>query len=159
MRTVQSSTQTAGSNRGAGFTLIEALVAIALGTIMLLALSSSFTFCFTTVRTSLENVRAEQITLARLERIRLCSASQITNTFLNPTNFTEAFDPNSTNGGSVFSGTFSAVVPPAGSLPDSYRTSMFLITVGVTWTSGNIQHSLTNQAYVATSGMASYIGQ
>jgi hypothetical protein len=110
------------------------------------------------VRTSLENVRAEQITLARLERIRLCAATQITNTAVNPLTFTEAFDPNATNGGSVYSGTFSAVTP-APNLPNSYRSNMFLITVGVTWTSGNIRHSLTNQAYVATSGMASYVGK
>jgi hypothetical protein len=139
-------------------------VAIALGAVMFLALYSSFTFCFATVRTSRESIRAAQITLSRLEHIRVCDFNQITNTGLNlnPATFTEVFDPQKQlegNGGIVYTGTFSAVIPPSGSVPDSYRTNMLLITVGVTWSSGKVQHSLTNQTYATFNGLESYIAR
>jgi hypothetical protein len=137
-------------------------MAVGLGSILLLALYSAFTFCFATVRTSQENIRATQITLARLERVRLCGFNQVTNVSLNPLTFTDVFDPIALaagRGGIVYNGTFSAALPPSGSVPDSYRSNLFLVNVAVTWTNGTLHHSLSNQTYVALNGIESYVAR
>jgi type II secretory pathway pseudopilin PulG len=142
------------------FTLTESVVAVSLAAIMFTALYACFTWGFANVRTSRENLRATQIMLKRLESIRLCSFTQLLDTNYNPTTFTDYYDPKDQSagaGGAVYSGTYSASVPASGTLPDSYRTNMLLITVGVTWTSGNTPRSRSMQTYIAQNGIDGYV--
>jgi len=147
--------------RGAfGFTLAESVIAIALGSLMFSGLYACFAWGFGTVRAARENLRATQILLKHVESLRLCGFSQLTDTNYCPTTFTDYYDPkdqSSGAGGAVFSGTYSATVPASGTLPDSYRTNMMLITLGVTWTSGNVQRSRSMQTYIAQNGIDSYV--
>jgi type II secretory pathway pseudopilin PulG len=145
---------------GTAFTLTESVIAVALGSMMLGGVYACFVWGFGTVRMARENLRATQIMMKHLEGLRLCSFTQLTNTNYNPATFTDYYDPkdqSSGAGGAVYSGTYSATVPASGTLPDSYRTNMMLITIGVTWTSGNVQRSRSMQTYIAQNGIDSYV--
>jgi prepilin-type N-terminal cleavage/methylation domain-containing protein len=150
----------AGNRSASGFTLIENVVSLTIVAIMLTSLYGGFASGFSTVRTSRESQRATQIMLTKLEGIRLCNFSQLSNSLYNPATFTESFDPKDQaagNGGTVYSGTFKASVPDVGVLPESYRTNMALVTVSVSWTSGKMQHTRSMQTYAARDGIEAYI--
>ena len=142
------------------FTLIEAVVSLPIGAVALVSLYACFTQGFNVVGFEREDLRATQIMLKQLERIRLSPYAQLTNTNYNPQTFTDYFDPadqSTGGGGTVYSGTFTPSVPAAGTLPESYRTNMMLITVGLSWTSANVQHTRSMQTYVAQNGIQSYV--
>ncbi len=143
-----------------GFTLTETVVAIALGSMMFAGIYTCFAWGFGTVRTARENLRATQIILKRMETIRLCNFTQLTDTNYNPATFTDYYDPKDQSGGmggAVYSGTYTALMAASGALPDSYRSNMLLITIGVSWTSGNVQRSRSMQTYVAQNGIDGYV--
>lgn len=144
----------------AGFTLVESAVALTIGAIMLTSLYGCFAAGFNMVKVSRENARATQIMLTRLEAIRLSTFDQLTNTVYYPRTFTESFDPKDAAAqaaGVVYSGTFTPSTPVVGSLPESYRTNMMLVTVTVNWTSGKLPHTRTMQTYAAKDGIQSYV--
>lgn len=146
--------RTAGKT-AAGFTLVETLVAMALGSVMIAALYSSFGAGFSAIRAAREDLQATQILLNRVERIRLCTWSQVTNPAYNPPVSSEYFD--SDNKRVPCTVTYKATVPPVGSLPEAYRNDMLLVTVEVTWTSGQVQHQRSLQTYVAKNGIEGYV--
>src|SRR5215471_15564073 len=152
--------RTVGNTTARGFTLVETMIASTLGAVMLSALYACFAYGFAEVRTTREDLRATQIMLKRLERVRLCTFDQVTDTSLNPQSYTESYDPRDQGtggGGVVYNVTFTPSVPDVGTLPESYRTNMLLVTVAANWTSGSIQHSRSMQSYVAKDGMESYV--
>jgi prepilin-type N-terminal cleavage/methylation domain-containing protein len=149
-----------GGASAAGFTLVESAVALTIGAIMLTSLYAAFASGFANIRMNRENIRAEQIMLSRLESARLAGFTQVTDRNYFPPAFNDEFDPQqnaNNNGGTIYHGRFSTTVPPAGTLPEAYRTNMLLITVGLNWTSGGLQHTNWMQTYVAQSGMQSYV--
>jgi prepilin-type N-terminal cleavage/methylation domain-containing protein len=157
---ITPTTRTKATTAAAGFTLVESAVALAIGGIMLTSLYGCFASGFATVKTSRENTRATQILLTKMEAIRLCSYDQLTNAVYNPRTFAESFSPTgdaNSSGGVVYSGTFATSVPDVGTLPDSYRTNMTLVTVTLNWTSGQMQHTRTMQTYAARDGMAGFV--
>jgi len=146
--------------RTAGFTLVENVVSLTIVAIMLTSLYAGFTSGFSAVRTSRESTRATQIMISKLEAIRVCSFDQLANPTYNPTSWTEFFDPTDQangGGGAVYSCKFKASVPTAGTLPESYRTNMALLTVSVSWTSGALSHTRSMQTYSAKDGIEGYI--
>lgn len=148
-----------GSNTS-GFTLVEAMVAMILGATIFAAIHTGLAWGFGTVQSNRANLRATQILVKRAESIRLCPFDKITNTTYNPASFTEYFDPKDQStggGGTVYNGSFSATVPPVGSIPEAYRANMLLVTIGVSWTSGNTPHSRSIQTYVTRKGLDEYI--
>jgi len=160
MKISQSTPKNATQNSSAGFSLVENVVALTIVSIMLTSLYGAFASGFSTIRTSRESQRATQIMLSKLERVRLCSFDQITDTAYNPVSFTESFDPKDQaagNGGVVYSGTFTPSVPAAGSMPESYRTNMLLVTVSVSWTNGALGHTRTMKTYAARDGIEGYV--
>lgn len=143
-----------------GFTLVEAVIASSLVTIMFGALYSCFATGYGEVRTTREQLRATQIMLKCLERVRLSTFSQVTDTTINPQSYTEYYDPrdqSSGGGGVAYNVTFTPSVPPTNSLPEGYRTNMLLITVTASWNSGSLQHTRLMQTYVARDGIQSYV--
>jgi prepilin-type N-terminal cleavage/methylation domain-containing protein len=148
------------SGRTNGFTLAEVMVSAAITGFLFVAVYAGFATGFAAVQLSRENLRATQIMLERLERIRLYTFAQLTNAAYNPPAFTEYYDPVNQakgHGGAAYNGTVTTSFPPFGSVPEGYRPSMRLVTVAVTWTSGKVPRSRSMQTYVAQVGMRDYI--
>jgi len=149
-----------GPRSESGFSLVENVVALSIVAIMLTSLYGGFASGFSTMCTTREAQRATQIMLTKLETVRLSNYNQLTDTVYNPTTFTDYFDPkNQANGGGgiVYTGTFTPSVPLAGTIPESYRTNMTLVTVSISWTSGKVQHTRSMQTYAAREGIEGYV--
>jgi Tfp pilus assembly protein PilV len=142
-----------------GFTIAEVVVAVMVLATISTAFYLGLTSCFSVVKTSREDVRATQIMMQKLEAIRLCTWSELSNF-----SFQEPYDPlgttNSTAGVYYF-GTVSN--SPATSIPDTsaYQGRMALVTVNLVWTNntgGNtLVHTRQMQTQVARYGLQSYI--
>lgn len=147
---------------GGGFTLTEVLIAGALVSVIAATLFGAFSLGFTVLQISRDDLRATQITMQKMEAIRLFTWSQILNTnYLRPT-FVEYYDPAGlTNGsqGSVYRGFVAATIPT--NVPPAYQTNMRTITVTVYWTNYNgskaIVHSRQMQSNVSKNGMQNYV--
>jgi prepilin-type N-terminal cleavage/methylation domain-containing protein len=153
------------------FTLLEVLMAAAIGAVIFTALYTGISNCFSMLYTSRANLRATQIMVSRLEALRLCAwgngtnqSSQLFNTNIIPPTFKEYFYPLGMNGdtnsrGTVYNGTMT--VTPNPPLGTSYSSSMALVTVTVTWTDGFVGHTNTYtrsmSTYVAQYGVQNYV--
>lgn len=148
-------------SRAVAFTLPEVVLATFLGVVMFTALFASFASGYALTEIAREDLRATQILLTRLERVRLCAWESVTNATINPPTFEEYYDPTdafSAGGGVVYKGTFTATMPQGPIIPDAYRTNMLLVTVGVSWTnSSKVVNQRSMRTYVARYGMQSYV--
>ena len=154
-----------------GFTLVEVLVAAAIGAIIFLALYAGISNCFGMLTTSRANLRATQIMVSRMEGLRLeawgdtNSVTQLFDPTYVPPTFTEYFYPLGLNGqsnnlGTVYHGTMTVtnvtLNPPA-----SYSTNMAMVTVTVSWTDNIAGHAVSHtrhmSTYVAKYGVQNYV--
>jgi type II secretory pathway pseudopilin PulG len=144
----------------AAFTLVETMVSVTLSAIMLSSLYACLASGIAIERITSEDLRATQILVQRLERVRLCSFDQVTDPDYNPRTSSESYNPSGAargTGGAVYNITFTPSVPAVGTLPESYRTNMLLVTVGATWKSGEVQRSRSMQTWVSRSGIQTYV--
>lgn len=149
-----------GPSSISGFTLAETVVAVLLASIMFLAIYACFGSGWGMIKMTSQDLRATQVLMQRLERIRLCDFTQVTNASVNPPTSIEYFDPKNQGagkGGVAYTITYSSAIPASGTIPDAYRTSMFLVTVGAWWTNGTTVHNRSMQTYVARDGIQSYV--
>jgi type II secretory pathway pseudopilin PulG len=148
----------------AAFTLAEAMVAVALGAIMLTALYAGITFGFGAVKLSREDLRATQILIEQMETLRLTSYSSLqsftTNAYFDPA------DQASGSGGTLYTITFTTNTPaksdlaPPGANPAAfYYTNMLRITATATWTNANIARTRTVVSYAAKYGIQAYVNE
>jgi prepilin-type N-terminal cleavage/methylation domain-containing protein len=147
-------------NLQAGFTLPEAMIAVLLAAVMLVALYGCFASGYSMMRVSREDLRATQIILQRMERLRLCTFDQVKDPKVNPPLVTEYFDPvhqNNGGGGIAYTITYSNSYPPMGTVPLGYRTNMLLVTVNASWISGKNKRNRSMQTYVARDGIEGYV--
>ena len=143
-----------------GFTLPEAMIGVLLAAMMIVALYGCFASGFSMLRVSREDLRATQIILQRMERIRLCTFDQVKDPKINPPVVVEYFDPvheTKGGGGIAYTVTFTNNYPPMGTVPLGYRTNMLLVTVSASWLSGKNKHSRSMQTYVARDGIEKYV--
>ena len=143
-------------------TLVEVLMSGGILAIMATSLCAAFVSGFASIETTREELRATQILMQKLEAIRLCTWDQLSNC---PASFQEYYDPlgvtNST-AGVIYAGTFSTT-GVATNIADSvsYKTSLHLITLTVTWTNyinnGPIIHTRQMQTLSAHNGLQNYI--
>jgi Tfp pilus assembly protein PilV len=149
------------------FSLLEVLIAVFVMAFIYMGLFSGISTTFSLLQVTRENVRATQIMVSRLERVRLCawSTDQLFNTNIVPASFTDSFYPLGMNGtgnnGTVYTGTMTITPGPSMSPAASYGTNMALVTVTVTWTNGgngrqNI-HTRSMNTYISRYGMQNYI--
>jgi hypothetical protein len=152
--------KTKSCSDAAGFTLMETVISLPIAAIVLVALYACFAQGFNLVSQERETLRSTQILLKQVERIRLSSFDQLTNTVYNPSTLTDYYNPSgqqSGNGGAAYAITFTPRIPASGTMPDSYRNNMLLITVGITWNSGGLQHTNWIQTFAARNGIESFV--
>ncbi|HTL58488.1 MAG TPA: hypothetical protein VL361_22565 [Candidatus Limnocylindrales bacterium] len=141
------------------FTLADVIVAVfVLGTVggaFCIALSSGFSV----LQTTREDLRATQILMQKIEAIRLCTWSQLTNF-----TFQESYDPLSGTNQAAGAKYFGNVgITPVSSVPNtaSYAPNMCQVTVNLTWTNYNLNvpivHTRQMQTQVARYGLQNYI--
>src|SRR5262249_47628920 len=97
-----------------GFTLIETVVSLPIAAIAIVSLYACFSQGFSVIGQERENLRATQIMVKQLERIRVCPFDQLTNSVYNPQTLTDYFDPTDQpggGGGTTYSVTFTPSVP------------------------------------------------
>lgn len=149
------------------FSLVEVMIAACIMAIVFAALFAGISTTFSLMDVTRENLRATQIMVSRLEGLRLCawSDSQLFNTNVVPTKFTDSFYPLglnlSTNCGTIYTGTLTITTNFVLDPPATYNNSLAKVTISVAWTS--IQGTATNVhrrsmiTYVAQYGMQNYI--
>jgi hypothetical protein len=133
------------------------VIAAAILTIVALGFYTALASGFGVLQASRENLRATQVMMQKLEAIRLCTWSQLTNF-----TFSEPYNPLSTNNAGVtYRG--NVVIGPATNLTTnpSYKNNMCLVTVSVNWTNSNhgapVAHARQMQSQVARYGLQNYI--
>lgn len=132
---------------------MEVALGMALLGMVMATLFSGFTAGFFTVRMSRENLRATQILLEKTETLRLYSWQQVTNNGYIITNFTDVYDPRTTNG-ARYTGTIR--ISPANISAD-YSNDLKLVTVTVNWKTGGLGRTRELRSYVSRYGMQDYI--
>jgi Tfp pilus assembly protein PilV len=150
-----------GRKHALGFTLVETVVATFAGATMMAALYVCFVGGFAIVKATREDLRATQISLERMEAIRLAPYANLKDPTKFPATTTVYFDEKGKavgKGGVPYTVTFKAEALPAPKPQSTYFVNMMQITVGVSWKSGNVQRSRTFQTYAARSGIQSYVG-
>jgi hypothetical protein len=150
-----------------GFSLVETTIAAGVSSIIFTAVFAGFSFGYTMLQNTRENLRATQIALSRMEGLRLCAwdTDQLWSSSIVPANFVDYYYPVGMNGQDtnvVYSGTMTVTSNNAGSsLPASYRDKMAQVTVTISWTNNhngvvNV-HQRTMKTYVSKYGIQNYV--
>ena len=138
------------------FTLVEVMVAVLIVGFMFTTIYAGITQSFTITRVTRENLRAIQMLQDKTETIRLYTWDQINTLNFIPATFTNWFIPAifSTNGGVMFTGTITVTNSP---LTESYASDVKLVTVTISWKSGNntFQHQMLT--LISHYGLQNYI--
>ena len=144
------------SNRQ-GFTLIEIMMGVIILALAIVSLFALLTSGFAMVQLNRDNLRATQIMLNRIEGLRLYNWGDVTSGSV-PTDFTETYSGIiGTNQGTVFTGHMD-ISPAIQSPASTYSSTMMRsVTVRITWTSGQLQHSRQMTTYVSQYGLQNYI--
>ena len=141
----------------AAFTLAEAMVAIAAGAVLLTALYGAITYSYGAVRLAREDLRATQVLVEQMEKVRLTPYANLGNYTTNV--------PMANGGSGTYTislttnvPTMAQLTPPGVSNPNVlYTNSLLMITATATWTNNNIPRVRTMQTYAARNGTQSYI--
>jgi hypothetical protein len=143
----------------AAFTISEVVVAIFILTIIGLGFYTALSSGFGILQATRENLRATQVMMQKMEAIRLCTWSQLTNF-----TFSEPYNPlGSTNSTAGVTYTGNVTIGPATNLVNnpSYQNNMCLVNVSLTWTNSNrgnqMVHTRQMQSQVARYGLQNYI--
>jgi prepilin-type N-terminal cleavage/methylation domain-containing protein len=166
-----------------GFTLIEAMVGMAVMGIVIVALYSGVTWGMANYQRARESMRATEILTEKLDSVRLFNWDQITNGTSIPTKFSSSFDaekdPNrglgyayaygKTNGNNGsgngngqtnktklnYAGTISISNAPS---DVTYNTDMRYVTVSLSWTNavGGVR-TRAMTTFVSKNGLQNYI--
>lgn len=131
------------------------MVGAAILAFTVVSLYGAFSFGFSTIRLSQEEVRADQILVQKLETLRVYDWSQITNNYV-PKNFTSTFSTSGSEQGVTYTGSLSVTpfVPSAAN--ESYSDSLRLMTASVEWISGGISRTRSMTTLVSQYGIQTY---
>ncbi len=144
-----------GSRRQGAFSIIEAVVAMAVVGTLFVALYSEITWGFMTIRLARENLRATQVMLERLETVRLYTWEQIEAGYMPATFKAAYYAESSTNmSGVIYNGTFEVLPAP---FTNNYSGTMKLVRVSVEWESGHKSRQRSMETYVCQYGLQNYI--
>jgi type II secretory pathway pseudopilin PulG len=148
--------------RTRGFSLVEAVVGLALLGLVAMALFSGLCNSTFSVQLTRENLRATQIMTERLDTIRLYSWKQLTNDtfvaqierpFTAPLHVRDPFSPPRTNA-PVYEG---AIFIESAPFNETYAKDMRLVTVELKWKTGKLQRARSMSTLVSRYGTYKYI--
>ncbi len=146
-----------------GFSLVEAMVGMAVFAICFFALYSGMTYCFSGLQFARENLRATQIMAEKLEVIRLYTLDQVDSTTFLPRTFTAYYTPSTAiilkkgvtaGAGIVYTGTVSVASAP---ITANYSDKLRLVTINLNWKTGNTPRQRSMQSFVTFGGLQSYV--
>lgn len=132
-----------------GYTLVEVIVGMWLLMVVVVSLFGAFSFGFSTIRISQEDVRASQILLQKLETLRVYDWSRITNGYF-PTNFTADY---SDSGDVTYDGTIAIEPFPTA---ESYSNTLRQVTVSLSWVSSGVPRYRVATTFVSQNGIQTY---
>jgi type II secretory pathway pseudopilin PulG len=137
-------------------TFVEVVVAIAVVAIAGGGVLSALGYGFNAISTVRENQRATQILVEKTETIRLYNWDQVNSNGFIPSTFTAVYDPKASSGqqGVTYNGTVSISSFSSGT---SYQTNMRVLTVGLTWPSGERTLSRSLLTTIARDGVQNYV--
>ena len=150
-----SSTYDSRRPRNAAFSLIEALVAVALVGVVFVSMYAGISNGFAFTKVTRENLRATQILQEKMETVRLYTWDQLNTPGFVPTNFVENFYTSGTNStGMTYTGRVTIASAP---LTEGYGTNMKMVTISLSWKSGRVTRNRQMQTLTAKYGLQSYI--
>ena len=166
----KASTSQNAERASQGFTLVEVMISVGILALMLIGLYSAFAFGFASIKTTREDLRATQLLNQKMEAVRLCTFSELSNL---PATFVDYYDPTgitNSRAGAVYYGTIT-VGTPTNLTTESYKSQVYLVTIGVKWTNylnsfkstnsvvnqSPVPHSRQMQTLSALNGMQNYL--
>jgi uncharacterized protein (TIGR02598 family) len=144
------------TSRSAGFTIVEAAVAMGIVGIVVVSLLAALAWGFKLIRNARENVRATQILQEKTEAIRIYNWDQINDhpqKFI-PKKFTALYDPTNSSSGVIYKGTVTIDDAP---VTEKYGSTLRQVDVEVTWDSGNVKQTRKLTTFVSLYGLQNYI--
>jgi prepilin-type N-terminal cleavage/methylation domain-containing protein len=147
-----------------GWSLAEVMVAVVVLAIVFVSLFVAFSYGFTVIRATREDLRATQILTQKIEGIRLCTWAQLSSC---PTSFTDTYATlgNTNSSVLVYNGTITR--SQNNNLPNGstgYRDQMQLVTVTITWKTPGVSandpavtHTRSMQTESAMYGLQNYL--
>ena len=146
-----------------GFSLLDAIFAMAVSGLMFLALYAGLGFGFRIIRMARENTRATQIMLEKMETIRLYTWTQINSNGFIPTNrfAVPYYAVGNTNNSLMYTGRISianvAISDGSGGTA-SYSGDMKKVTIQLDWCPmGSTNRTRSMSTYITRNGMQSYV--
>ena len=137
------------------FTLAETMVGISVMGLLFVSLFAGISRGIALVKVTRENLRAAQILTEKMDIIRLCDWGRLTSgTNFIPTTFTQPYDITGSTNGPIYQGTVTISTP---SMAESYANDLRLISIQLTWTSGNRQQNRTMSTYASKYGLQNYV--
>ena len=137
------------------FSVIEALVAVAIVGVVLVALYTGISNGFAFAKVTRENLRATQILQEKMETIRLYTWEQLNTTGFVPATFLEGFYAYGTNnGGLTYTG---RVVIASAPMSEAYSNQLKQVTIQVAWKSGRVIRTRQMVTLSAKHGLQNYI--
>ena len=132
---------------------MEGLIGVAVMGTVFVSLYTGMASGFQSIRTAQENLRATQIMTEKFEALRLYNWEQLNTVGFIPDSFTTRFAPNSSSPGITYTGTIR--ISPVG--PEPYTADMRMVTVTLTWRSGNRTLNRVLNSYVGRYGLQNYV--
>ena len=153
---------------GAGFSLVEVMVGIAVFGVIFVSLYAGVTFGLNSVQLARENLRATQILLEKMEVIRLYNWEEVNTPGFIPATFQATYSPGATT--TTVQGNKEVVVPAegvtyfgtitvtnAGLTVENYRQNIKRVDLTVRWTTGRLQRSRSLSTLVTQDGLQAYV--
>lgn len=146
----------AESRSPAAFSLMEAMIGMAVIGVLFVALYSGLTYGYSRVKMSRENLRATQILVEKMETIRLYNWDQINKNNFIPKEFEATYYPagQTTSRGVVYNGKLEIEDCV---LDTNYEDQMKRVVVTLTWKTGKLERERSLTTYVTQYGLHSHI--
>jgi Tfp pilus assembly protein PilV len=149
-----------GNRLEAAFSLPEVIIGVLLLTMMAISLYAGLSSGIWITQSAREDLRATQILVQKIEALRLCNWTSLSNA---PGSFREVYDPTrSGSSGQSYYGKIALSVPNGILDSASYKTNTRLATVSLCWTNHNgtkpVVHTREMQTLVARYGLQNYMG-